>query len=92
MSYVTFDGVDVVADFTFTGSNVCFAVFAHSGFDFGFVFLVGFRDGCSDFVHYFDAYCGWDLLNEGYFLCFCDGMIEIIDGSINVLRKVNVLS
>jgi len=56
LSDVTFDWVDVVADFTFTGGEgVFFAVGADGLFDFGFVFLVFFGHGVADVLHYLHA-------------------------------------
>ena len=57
MGNVTFDGFDVIADFTFTCREGVFGTLGgEGGFDFGFVFLVGFGEGVADVLHYFHAY------------------------------------
>lgn len=66
MCYVSFDWIDVVADFAFTWSKVSsFAVGSESCFDGWFVFLFFFGHVFADIVDYLDAYCGSVSLSVG---------------------------
>ena len=56
LGHVAFDGVDVVAYFLFARrEGFVGAVRADCGFDFGFVFLIGFGHGVANVGHYFHA-------------------------------------
>lgn len=58
MGYISFDGCDVVTDFTLTWSKIgFFAVGINCLLDFGFVLGIRFGEGAFDVVDYLDADC-----------------------------------
>jgi len=92
VGYVAFDGVDVVADFAFAGSEIgSFAVFSEGGFDFGFVFGIGFGNVCLYGFNYFDAYC--EILGLGVLgvrLVCLNGLV--MDAAVWVLEYNDIKS
>ena len=91
MSDVTFDGIDVVTDFTFTCREGVFGTLCtEGGLDFGFVCLIFFGHGIAYVLHYFNADCLLLLLLCGLLLYYYYIVVSFLNYVVKEGETVNV--